>query len=167
MDNSGVRLPDLARAAGVSVATVSRVLGGRGHVAESTAAKVRDAVERLGYARSTLLDRASARLIAIASPPEPAGWQLETARALTNAVAAAGHVPLLGSAGDAACAVWLGFDEPELPRGYPAPVVRLVAARARRPPTGPPPNTRSRSRSVPGSGQRLSIWPRSGTGESG
>ncbi|GAB3556859.1 LacI family DNA-binding transcriptional regulator [Spelaeicoccus albus] len=125
MDNRDIRLPDLARAAGVSVATVSRVLGGRGRVADATAAKVRDAVERLGYSRSTLLPESPSRLIAVLLPPAAAGWQVETAAALTHAVAAAGHVAVSGSAAGTACAAWLGFDAPELPDGYAGPVAHL------------------------------------------
>jgi DNA-binding LacI/PurR family transcriptional regulator len=40
---------EVARAAGVSPMTVSRVLTGRGYVAEQTASRVRDAFERLEY----------------------------------------------------------------------------------------------------------------------
>lgn len=126
MDTSGIRLPDVAREAGVSASTVSRVLGGRGRVAEATAERVRDAVLRLGYARSTLLPETSARLIAIAVPQEASGWQVEAACALTNAVAASGHIPVRGAVAGAA-AIWLGFDAPEIPDGYPGPIVRLTS----------------------------------------
>ena len=42
---------DVARAADVSVGTVSRVLSGEPNVAEETARRVRDAVDQLGYSR--------------------------------------------------------------------------------------------------------------------
>lgn len=44
---------DIADAAGVSLATVDRVLNARPGVREKTIAKVRDAVDRLGYVRDT------------------------------------------------------------------------------------------------------------------
>lgn len=45
-------LDDVARAAGVSTATVSRALSGRGRTSEETRARVRAAAERLGYVAS-------------------------------------------------------------------------------------------------------------------
>jgi DNA-binding LacI/PurR family transcriptional regulator len=45
----GVTAADVARAAGVSSATVSRVLSGYEFVQEATRTRVLDAVERLGY----------------------------------------------------------------------------------------------------------------------
>lgn len=50
-------IADLARAAGVSVATVDRVLNGRLPVREATAARVAAAAERLGYHATGLLRR--------------------------------------------------------------------------------------------------------------
>ena len=44
------RLADLAAAAGVSTATVSRVLNGKPGVAESTRTSVLATVERMGFA---------------------------------------------------------------------------------------------------------------------
>ena len=44
------RIQDVARDAGVSTATVSRVLSAPERVAESTRARVLASVERLGYA---------------------------------------------------------------------------------------------------------------------
>lgn len=44
---------DIAREAGVSLATVDRVLNARPGVREKTIARVRDAVDRLGYVRDT------------------------------------------------------------------------------------------------------------------
>jgi len=62
---------DVSRAAGVSVATVSRVLNGKGQVSPDTARRVRAAVERLQYApnlsaRSLRLNES--RIILIAAP---------------------------------------------------------------------------------------------------
>ncbi|GGK74553.1 LacI family transcriptional regulator [Sphaerisporangium melleum] len=47
-----VTMSDVARAAGVSTATVSRVVNGRYGVSASTIAQVRSAIERLGYESS-------------------------------------------------------------------------------------------------------------------
>src|ERR1700746_1794183 len=44
-----VTLYDVARLAGVSTATVSRVVHGLDRVADSTRARVRDVIDRLGY----------------------------------------------------------------------------------------------------------------------
>ncbi|WP_417310799.1 LacI family DNA-binding transcriptional regulator [Devosia sp.] len=48
-------ITDLAREAGVSVATVDRVLNGRARVREDTALKVRDAANRVGYHGATAI----------------------------------------------------------------------------------------------------------------
>ncbi len=47
-------MKDVARAAGVSLMTVSRVVGGAGGVAPETAARVEEAVARLGYQRNDI-----------------------------------------------------------------------------------------------------------------
>ncbi len=49
---SSPTLSDVARAAGVSYATADRVINKRGNVADKSIAKVRDAVETLGYVRN-------------------------------------------------------------------------------------------------------------------
>jgi LacI family transcriptional regulator len=50
--HTGVTIRDVARAAGVSVSTVSRVLNDKDDVAPETAAAVRRVIEELGYASS-------------------------------------------------------------------------------------------------------------------
>src|SRR5215212_9239990 len=50
---STVRMVDVARHAGVSTATVSRVLNNTGPVTEQTRARVRDAIDALGYIHTT------------------------------------------------------------------------------------------------------------------
>ena len=42
-------IKDLAKAAGVSVATVNRVIGGTGHVRPATMGRVRDAAQAIGF----------------------------------------------------------------------------------------------------------------------
>ncbi|WP_276547697.1 LacI family DNA-binding transcriptional regulator [Brevibacterium luteolum] len=87
-----VRLEDVAEAAGVSVTTVSRVLGGRGTVAEATRTRVLDAVRELGYDRSTLLHRQAARLVAVCAPAQPEHWQIEVCRSLSMQLQDAGII---------------------------------------------------------------------------
>src|ERR1700750_1798956 len=62
------RLGDVARKAGVSEATVSRVLNGRPGVSESTRAAVLTALDVLGYERPTQLRGDRARLIGLVLP---------------------------------------------------------------------------------------------------
>ena len=52
---------DVALAAGVSIATVSRVINGSSTVAAPTAAKVRDAIRKLGYVPNALAQALSSR----------------------------------------------------------------------------------------------------------
>ena len=49
-----VTIYEVAKAANVSLATVSRVINNRGNVTESTKKKVEDAIARLGYKPSSL-----------------------------------------------------------------------------------------------------------------
>ncbi|MGH1506335.1 MAG: LacI family DNA-binding transcriptional regulator [Acidimicrobiales bacterium] len=52
MSNTRVTIADVAERAGVSVATVSKVINGRWGVAEATSARVKGVIEELGYASS-------------------------------------------------------------------------------------------------------------------
>ncbi|MFS0734316.1 LacI family DNA-binding transcriptional regulator [Microbacterium sp. 1P10UB] len=66
-----VSIDDVARAAGVSTATVSRALSGRGHVSPVTRARVRAAAEVLGYvvsASASSLASGRARNIGVLLP---------------------------------------------------------------------------------------------------
>ncbi|MDN6030608.1 MAG: LacI family DNA-binding transcriptional regulator, partial [Lactococcus plantarum] len=49
MDNETITIYDVAREAGVSMATVSRVVNGNQNVKEATRRKVLDVIERLDY----------------------------------------------------------------------------------------------------------------------
>ena len=52
-ENSGVTIADVAKAAGVSVPTVSRILNGKEYVAEETRQRVNEAIRTLGYTPHT------------------------------------------------------------------------------------------------------------------
>ncbi|WP_283133233.1 LacI family DNA-binding transcriptional regulator [Rhizohabitans arisaemae] len=62
------RLSDIAARAGVSEATVSRVLNGKSSVADATRRAVLDAVDGLGYARPSRLRRRAHGLIGLIIP---------------------------------------------------------------------------------------------------
>src|SRR5882757_8889380 len=62
------RLSEVARKAGVSEATVSRVLNGRAGVSESTRTAVLTALDVLGYERPTKLRGDRARLVGLVLP---------------------------------------------------------------------------------------------------
>lgn len=59
---SSVNIRDIAAAAGVSTATVSRVMRGNSKVSDATRAKVQEAIERLGYVPN-------AHALALTTPP--------------------------------------------------------------------------------------------------
>lgn len=66
-----VSIHDVAAAAGVSIATVSRVVNSTGVVAATTAARVREAVEKLGYTPNPLaqvLGSGESRVLGISLP---------------------------------------------------------------------------------------------------
>ncbi|WP_181272775.1 LacI family DNA-binding transcriptional regulator [Brevibacterium oceani] len=81
-----VTLDEVAARAGVSLATVSRVLGRRGAVAEATRAKVFEAMNELGYSRSTLLHDAPRRLVAVSAPGNPEYWQVQVCTRVAQAL---------------------------------------------------------------------------------
>src|SRR5881398_2222584 len=62
------RLSEVARKSGVSEATVSRVLNGRGGVSDSTREAVLTALDVLGYERPTKLRGERARLVGLVRP---------------------------------------------------------------------------------------------------
>ncbi|MEL7233662.1 MAG: LacI family DNA-binding transcriptional regulator, partial [Chloroflexota bacterium] len=81
MPNSKVKIDDVARAAKVSVSTVSRILNNRPDVAEKTRARVLRVIDELGYAPNTQaqsLAAGQARTIALLFPmPHARSTQLE------------------------------------------------------------------------------------------
>jgi len=68
---AAVRMTDVARRAGVSSATVSRVLNGRGNVATAYRRRVVDAVEELGYRPNRLAQNLRYRRALVADQHRP------------------------------------------------------------------------------------------------
>jgi LacI family transcriptional regulator len=80
MSEGQVTIADVAAEAGVSVATVSKVINDRYGVAEQTSARVREVIERLGYTSSlvaqSLRSRRSNVIAILASDIEPFNAEL-------------------------------------------------------------------------------------------
>jgi LacI family transcriptional regulator len=104
-DATGVTISDVAAAAGVSRQTVSNVLGAPERVAPETAARVRRAIDELGYrpnrAAQNLRQRASRCIgLKMVSPAGVSDLFDRFLHALTEAAGAAGYHVLLFSAAD-------------------------------------------------------------------
>jgi LacI family transcriptional regulator, gluconate utilization system Gnt-I transcriptional repressor len=97
----GVRIEDVAAAAGVSPITVSRVLRTPALVAEATRLKVERAVDRLGYvpnlAAGTLASRRS-RLVALIVPTLRSSVYATTIQGLSDGLSRAGYHLMVGYA---------------------------------------------------------------------
>jgi len=65
LDKSKIKITDVAEAAGVSIATVSRVINGADNVSEETRKKVIKAIKNLGYKPMPSLRKASELLYTI------------------------------------------------------------------------------------------------------
>lgn len=89
------RLTEVARKAGVSEATVSRVLNGRGGVSEATRASVLTALDVLGYERPTKLRGERARLVGLVLPELQNPIFPAFAEAATGALVQRGYSPIL------------------------------------------------------------------------
>src|ERR1700684_2698751 len=89
------RLGDVARKAGVSEATVSRVLNGRPGVSESTREAVLTALDVLGYERPTQLRGDRARLIGLVLPELQNPIFPALAEVIGGALAQRGFTPVL------------------------------------------------------------------------
>lgn len=85
-----VLVAEIAVEAGVSVTTVSRVLSERGSVAATTRIRVREAAERLGYGRSTLLAPVTTPMVGVCRPASPEEWQVALCRQLGRDLQKAG-----------------------------------------------------------------------------
>ncbi|MEV0808374.1 LacI family DNA-binding transcriptional regulator [Micromonospora sp. NPDC050200] len=89
------RLTEVARKAGVSEATVSRVLNGRGGVSESTRTAVLTALDVLGYERPTKLRGERARLVGLVLPELQNPIFPALAEVVTGSLAQRGFTPAL------------------------------------------------------------------------
>ncbi|WP_328396067.1 LacI family transcriptional regulator [Streptomyces sp. NBC_00390] len=93
-----VTIADVAREAGVSKTTVSRVLNTRADVDSHTAARVREVIASLGYVPSSGavgLARGSSRTIGMLTPPLTWPWMGEVLQGVVDTVEAAGYGLLL------------------------------------------------------------------------
>jgi DNA-binding LacI/PurR family transcriptional regulator len=89
------RLTEVARKAGVSEATVSRVLNGREGVSEATRTAVLTALDVLGYERPTKLRGERARLVGLVLPELQNPIFPALAEVVTGALAQRGFTPAL------------------------------------------------------------------------
>jgi len=89
------RLSDLAEQAGVSTATVSRVLNGKPGVASSTRQAVLAALDVLGYERPSVLRGRSAGLVGLIVPELTNPVFPAFAQAIESILAQRGYTPLL------------------------------------------------------------------------
>lgn len=93
-----VTIADVAQAAGVSKTTVSRVLNTRGEVDASTAARVREVIDRMGYVPSSGavgLARGSSRTVGMLVPSLTWPWMGEVLQGVVDTVEAADFGQLL------------------------------------------------------------------------
>ncbi|MEU9010675.1 LacI family DNA-binding transcriptional regulator [Streptomyces sp. NPDC048479] len=93
-----VTIADVAREAGVSKTTVSRVLNTKGEVDAGTAARVREVIASLGYVPSlgaVGLARGSSRTVGMLTPPLTWPWMGEVLQGVVDTVEAAGYGLLL------------------------------------------------------------------------
>jgi LacI family repressor for deo operon, udp, cdd, tsx, nupC, and nupG len=89
------RLAEVAKKAGVSEATVSRVLNGRSGVSESTRTSVLTALDVLGYERPTKLRGERARLVGLVLPELQNPIFPALAEVVTGSLAQRGFTPAL------------------------------------------------------------------------
>ena len=94
---SRIRLSDLAEQAGVSTATVSRVLNGKAAVADETRQAVLRAIDLLGYERPEKLRPKSGGLIGLIVPELTNPIFPQFVQHLSTAMLQRGYTPLLGT----------------------------------------------------------------------
>jgi LacI family transcriptional regulator len=98
-----VRIQDVAKEAGVSVSTVSRVLNGKTDVAENTQQRVREVIEKLGYT-SSLAARSmrgqNTNLIGLILPDIAYPFAIEVMKGVNRAIAESDFDLLVFTTGD-------------------------------------------------------------------
>lgn len=93
---------DVAKLAGVSIATVSRVINGEGQVSDDLVSRVHEAVGRLGYQPSAVarsLKTAATEMIGVVIPDIMNPFFPELIRGVEDGARAEGYVTLLGTSG--------------------------------------------------------------------
>jgi LacI family transcriptional regulator len=83
-------LETIARLAGVSVPTVSRVLNGHSHVSAATRTRIRQLLDEHGYRARTTRKLATTGLIQVIFPGIDSGWEIEQVRGMETAAHDAG-----------------------------------------------------------------------------
>lgn len=97
IDRSRVRLTDLAEKVGVSTATISRVLNGKGSVAADTRQAVFDALDELGYRRPAKAQPHSEGLVGVVLPDLENPVYPTLLQVVEGALSRQGFAPLLCS----------------------------------------------------------------------
>lgn len=102
-DFESVTIREVALRAGVSIATVSRVLNHHSSVTASTEQRVRSAMEELGYSRNEVarsLKVRQTRTIGIIAPELSNPYFMEVVEAMDRIIAAAGYTMIICSSND-------------------------------------------------------------------
>jgi LacI family transcriptional regulator, galactose operon repressor len=90
VDEPRVTITEIAREAGVSVPTVSRVLNGRSDVAPQTRERIEELLDRRGYRRRQARPRDTVGLIDLVFPDLDSPWAVEIIRGVEDVAHAAG-----------------------------------------------------------------------------
>ena len=97
-DNTRVTLAEIAEEAGVSLATMSKVLNGRTDVAPGTRARLEEHLKRHGYTRRTSLQRSET--IELVFHELEVSWSMEVIEGVEDVARAAGLSVVLTVSGD-------------------------------------------------------------------
>ena len=100
MNNQDTRratISEIAREAGVSVPTVSKVLNGHAHVAAETRARVEEIIARRDYARRPAKRRQKAGLVDLVFPGLGSEWALEIIEGVERVAQDAGYGTVVSS----------------------------------------------------------------------
>ena len=96
----GVTIKDVAKASGVSITTVSRVVNGSGYVKESTRRRVLEAIAALGYSPNHLarsLSTGRTRTVAAIFPDISNPFFPAVARGIDDVLASSGYLLIIGN----------------------------------------------------------------------
>lgn len=96
-------ITDIAKAAGVSTATVSRMINGSGYVGEKTKVKIQEAIDRLNYvpnAAAVALSSRQSRVIGLMVPEISNTFFGEIIEGISGLAEAAGYVVMIINTGE-------------------------------------------------------------------